>query len=607
MPVEPEPHVAPDIKNPSTVLTVLAVSRATPTRHVIHSHSTLTSIVRSPSQTSLVLSPEHGIEGHKPAIHDAQVYAFFAQHYEYWTSRLGIERSQWNWAFWGENLTLCLPNGVDETNIKLGDQWVFSPVSTVNEGQKEQNSLWQGHANSRTVSMAEDRGGVILEVCGGRNPCSRLAWRCRQPVTWLTEVARSGFCGVYLNIVRGGVISPGDTARIVPTRNVDSVPVSSIAQCAFSPLTELATRTLAERILRIPGLQHMNRQIISRKLEMVEQSEATEQGRWSGWRYLEVFKVVEESAFAKSFYLSAIDDKPLSGYAPGQFLTIKLPSGQIRCWSISSWSPTTITSPPPFYRITVKNGQDASRYLLSRVSSGDKLLARSPSGSFAPDWTKEFPPRQIYISAGIGITPTIAMLQAHLAHPTLSQTPAIFIHVTRNSDWITPGLLDELPSVPILRIIKFFTSPIPGVDIQNQNFAYAGRPKPEFFADLLEPEYQINPLGISPIDLPGNLCNAYICGSADFVVSIRRSLESSNVPSQAISVETFSYGSSIRFGEDEVVSIFPDGLDIPEESLVRFRSKEVKWKKSRELSLLQLIEEGGGHPSSGCRMGICGS
>lgn len=53
--------------------------------------------------------PENGIEGHKSAVHDAQVHAFFSKHYDYWTSRLNIDRSQWDWAFWGENLTLDVP------------------------------------------------------------------------------------------------------------------------------------------------------------------------------------------------------------------------------------------------------------------------------------------------------------------------------------------------------------------------------------------------------------------------------------------------------------------------------------------------------------------
>jgi len=109
--------------------TVVAISRSRAVTQMMHSQPTSTAIVRSTSRTPLVLTPEDGIEGHKSAVHDAQVHAFFSKHYDYWTSRLNIERSQWDWAFWGENLTLDVPEGVDERNIMLGDRWVFSNPS----------------------------------------------------------------------------------------------------------------------------------------------------------------------------------------------------------------------------------------------------------------------------------------------------------------------------------------------------------------------------------------------------------------------------------------------------------------------------------------------
>jgi len=131
---------------PNATLNVVAVSRAQPATHAIHSQPTLTAIVRKPSPDPLVLSPELGIHGHKSAVHDAQVYAFFAKHYDYWTSHVGVERSAWDWALWGENLTVDGGEHLDERNTLLGDQWVF-----------------------KSADSEED--GVILEVVGCRNPC----------------------------------------------------------------------------------------------------------------------------------------------------------------------------------------------------------------------------------------------------------------------------------------------------------------------------------------------------------------------------------------------------------------------------------------------------
>ncbi|KAI8957383.1 PK beta-barrel-protein domain-containing protein-like protein [Daldinia sp. FL1419] len=593
MPARTEPRLDSPVHDSSASsdrFTVVAVSRSRPATQDMHSQPTLTAIVREPSTTPLVLTPENGIEGHKSAVHDAQVYAFFAHHYDYWTSRLDIERSKWNWAFWGENLTLKVPGGVDEWSIKIGDRWVFS---TPNDGVNEKD---QGVEK-----------GVILEVVGGRSPCSRLAWRCGQPGSWLAEVAKSGFCGVYLKVVRGGSIAPGDTAKVIPTNEENTVPVGCIAQCIFSPLGDPATRTLAQQILRVPILQNMNRHIIARKLGMIEDSEAAGKNRWAGWRPFKVTRVVDESAAVKSFYLAAIDDKPLAYYLPGQFLTIKLPSGDIRRWSISSWSPASSTSIPPFYRITVKKGPNASRYLHSNVLVGEIILARSPSGSFIPDLSQNFPPRQIYISAGIGMTPILSMLQAHFIHPALKRSPAILIHVARNGEQNTSHFKSELVPFNLFRMITFYTAPIAGVDIQGRDYDYAGRPTFEFFSTLLGKSYFIDPLAITPIEIPGVLSNVYICGPPDFVDTTRDYLERCKVPPPVIRYETFSSRSDSEIGDLSVIAA--DGTELPEESVVRFRAKEAKWKKDEALSILELLERDGEgeNPESACRAGDCGT
>ncbi|KAI7788200.1 Flavohemoprotein [Diaporthe eres] len=565
---------------------------------MMNSQPTLTAIVRLPSTAPLILTPEYGIDGHKSAVHDAQVYAFFSKHYDYWTARLSIERSQWDWAFWGENLTLDVPDGVDERNIMLGDRWVFSNPS--HKGSRHADST--GHEG---LAVGDD--SVVLEVCGGRSPCSRLAWRCGQPASWLAEAAKTGFCGVYLKVVRGGSISPGDKVTVVPTKSTQTAPVATIAQCLFAPLEDPNTRAMARRILRVEGLQNMNKKTVARRLAMIEDAEAAGRNRWRGWRTLKVTRVVDECALVKSFHLAAADDKPLADYVPGQYLTIKLPSGQIRCWSISSWSPVTTTSVPPSYRITVKRGPSASLYLHSEVRAGDTILARSPSGIFVPNWAKGTPNRQVYISAGIGMTPILSMLQAHFSHPTLSKTQAILVHVSRNSEEEVPLLKSEVAASSFLRTIKFYTAPIPGVDVKGRDYDLEGRPTFKHLAPILGESYYIDPLGVTPIELPGHASNAYMCGPQSFVEDMRTYLEQCNIPTDAIQQETFTYGSSPSSVGDVISST--DGLDLPEKATVRFRGREVSWDKGEGLSLLELMEqEGKGeNPESACRVGDCGT
>ena len=555
-------------------LNVVAVSRSQPTTQTIHSQPTVTAIVRKPSTTPLILTPSGGIEGHKSAIHDAQVYAFFAKHYDYWTKRLKIERSAWDWAFWGENLTIDSVLDIDETKVFLGDRWVFTP-----ENEEE---------------------GVILEVVGGRNPCARLAWRIGQPASWLAEVAGTGFCGIYLQVIKGGTIKPGDTAKIIRT-SYEKVSVASIPQCSFGKIDDPQTRRMAEQILSVPVLQHMNQKVIARKLALIQDKASAKQGRWPGWRSLKIVRIVEESEAVKSFYFAAVDDKPLAIYQPGQFLTVKLPSGLVRQWSISSWSPESTYAMPKHYRISVKREKNGSLELHTKCSVGDHLSIRSPAGSFVPGWSNEFPPRQLYISAGIGITPMLTMLQAHFSHSNLSKTHAIFIHVTRNSK-TDVSLSQHLPSSHYLQIIRFYTAPIPNLDVEGEHFDFTGRPSAEFFATLLGGTYQYNPFNITPVDIPGNVASAYICGPPVFITDVREHLEAAKVSPTTILSETFS---------DNVVLDVDAELDedIPEEAVVRFSRKavETKWKKDEALSLLQLAEREELQPEYGCRAGDCGA
>lgn len=564
-----------DDLNHKAPLSVVAVSRSQPTTQTIHSQPTVTAIVRKPSTTPLILTPSGGIEGHKSAVHDAQVYAFFAKHYDYWTERLNVARSAWDWAFWGENLTIKSALNLDERNVFLGDRWVF------------------------TSENEED--GVILEVVGGRNPCARLAWRIVQPASWLTEVAETGFCGVYLQVIKGGMIKAGDTARIIPTSCEEKVPAASISQCAFGKIDDPKTRSMAEQILRVPMLQHMNHKVVARKLALIQDKASAKQGRWPGWRSLEIVKIIEESETVKSFYFAAVDKKPLATYKPGQFLTIRLPSGLVRQWSISSWSPESTHAIPTQYRISVKREKNGSLELHTKCSMGDRLSVRSPAGTFVPEWNNEFPPRQIYINAGIGITPMLTMLQAHFSHSNLSITHAIFIHVTRNSK-TDVSLSQDLPSSPFLLIIKFYTAPIPDLDVQGKHFEFTGRPSAEFFATLLGSTYKYDPFNITPVDVPGNVASAYICGPPVFIADVRKYLEAAKVAPASILAETFL--DNVALDVDAELD-----EDIPEEAVVKFGIKAVEtiWKKDKVLSLLQLAEREDLQPDYGCRSGDCGA
>lgn len=127
------------------------------------------------------------------------------------------------------------------------------------------------------------------------------------------------------------------------------------------------------------------------------------------FRRFRVGEMRPESSTVMSFELVPTDRKQLAPYEPGQFVTlgVGLPHGdrQLRSYSLSS-SPR-----PAGYRISVKRepGGQVSEHLHAAVGVGDVLELSGPDGAFVlGEGTRAI----ALISAGIGVTPVLAMLEA---------------------------------------------------------------------------------------------------------------------------------------------------------------------------------------------------
>ena len=147
-------------------------------------------------------------------------------------------------------------------------------------------------------------------------------------------------------------------------------------------------------------------------------------GGWRGTRPFRVARKEAESAEITSFYLEPQDGGALASFQPGQFIGLRLVvNGQEirRNYSLSA-APNGSN-----YRISVKRepGGVASGYLHDEVHEGDVLELAPPAGDFVlADSDKPL----VLISGGVGITPTLAMLDAAL----LGTRPVHFIHFARN-------------------------------------------------------------------------------------------------------------------------------------------------------------------------------
>lgn len=460
---------------------VVAVSRSMPKELDLGFMKLTTSLIHEPLTAptdSIELDEKDGVVGNQPAVHDGPVYVFFAEHYDYWCAELGVDRAAWDWCHWAENITVRYKRngggGTEkkprrfETEMHLGEVWRIGP-------------------------------DVRLELCGSRIPCQKVSWRCGQKDSWLRPLAESGRVGVYMRVLQGGRVHPGDDVVVesVPTaaanqelQQQEQPSVAMISRIAFdaSLKTSDTLDLLANHRLLLP----MNKKFLFAKKTAIEDKLNTDKNAWKGWRDLRVTKIVQELGDVKSFYLEPVDgNAPLANYLPGQFLSVRVPSSSggndaapsssskqdqnLRNWTISNYD---TRDGPTSYRLTIKRSDQnsamprsttspnipqssASAWMHTRAAPGTLLSARSPAGRFVLDWSRPVAMRPVYVSAGIGITPVAAMLGAHALHPNFARTPALWVHVARSRGGLAlwRDAVRGLPGAVALERHVFFTGP----------------------------------------------------------------------------------------------------------------------------------------------------
>ena len=143
----------------------------------------MTAIVRAPSTAPLEVV-DGGIAGNQPAVHTEHVLAFPAAHYDYWSNRLGTPREDWDWCWFGENLTV---DGITEEDLHIGD--------------------------------VIEAGSARFRVTSPRIPCFKVAWRVGQPDSVLPKMMETGRVGFHLEVLEPGRVLAG-AAGLGPARGL---------------------------------------------------------------------------------------------------------------------------------------------------------------------------------------------------------------------------------------------------------------------------------------------------------------------------------------------------------------------------------------------------
>ena len=163
--------------------------------------------------------------------------------------------------------------------------------------------------------------------------------------------------------------------------------------------------------------------LIAAESSVYEQTAAAE-GGWRGARDFKLVRKEAESSEITSFYLEPVDGGAVIAHQPGQYIGLRVVIDgveQRRNYSLSA------ASNGRSYRISVKReqGGKVSGHLHDQVQVGDVLQLFAPSGHFT---LQEGSKPLVLISGGVGITPTLPMLQAAL--PT--GRAITFIHCARD-------------------------------------------------------------------------------------------------------------------------------------------------------------------------------
>ncbi len=477
--------------------------------------------------------------------------------YRYWQAQL--RRDNFSYGQFGENFTV---DGLPDAEVCIGDRYRI--------------------------------GSALFEVTQPRVTCYRLGIRMNEPRMPALVVAhhRPGF---YFRVLEEGEVEAGDEiVKIVA--GPERMTVADIDALLYLPGRD---RNGLERALRIPALSAGWRTSFETSLEQ-ERTGSTAGNpasapaagpapAWAGFRPLKITDKRRESMNVTSLMLEPSDARELVAAMPGQFIVLRLkPSPEapalLRSYSLSG-EPSKQR-----WRLSIKrepNGA-AGAYVEDRLKVGDVIDASAPRGAFT---LEQGDGPVVLMSAGIGLTPVLAMLHALAAAG--SRRDVWWIHGARNNaeHALAAEVQGLLKLLPRGHSHILYSAPDPR-DRLAVDFDAAGR------LDL----HVLQTLG-APRE-----ADFYLCGPAGFMSSLTADLGGWGVSAERVHSENFGSGPSLTPG---VVAAPPRAPHLPDRPagagpMVSFARSNLalRWDPAFQ-SLLELAEACDVPVRWACRTGVC--
>jgi ferredoxin-NADP reductase/MOSC domain-containing protein YiiM len=427
-------------------------------------------------------------------------------------------------------------------------------------------------------------GEAEFEVTQPRVTCFRVGMRMGEPrlPSLLVAHHRPGF---YLRVLTEGHVSAGD--EIVRTaRGPHAVTVAEVDALLYLPGHDRERLRAALDIPALsPGWQESFRSMLEGTGPQPAGIPLAATPAWAGFRTLTVTEVVAESDAVTSFRMSA--DEALPPYLPGQFLTLRVPGAgdpvPVRTYSLSG-DPAGGS-----YRISVKG--DAlglvSAYLRTHLQHGDRIEVAAPRGDFV---LAEGSGPIVLVSAGIGVTPLLAML--HRLADENSPREVWWIHTTQDAHThaLAAEAADLLARLPAAHsLVSYSASDLPPAPEEGIRI---GRLTAPVIADL---------------GLPTD-ATVYVCGPESFMSDVTAALAGVGIDPKKIHTERFGSRSAVNPG------VVPTEAPAPHQPpgspgtgpLVTFARTGLATSWSdRYDSILELAEACDVPTQWSCRTGVC--
>ncbi len=486
------------------------------------------------------------------------VFVYQIESYRHWQAQL--ERTDFVYGQFGENFTI---EGMPDSAVCIGDRYRI--------------------------------GTALFEVTQPRVTCYRVGIRTNEPrmPALLTSSGRPGF---YFRVLQEGAVGAGDEIVKVGEAN-ERMTVAEINALLYSPHHP---RDRLEQALRIDALSPGWRGSFEALLRDPTTGAASGNAGLTpavaahpvapGFRPLTVTAIEQASADVLSLTLQSTNGRPLQTALPGQYVVLRLPRPAggpplFRSYSLSGAASTER------YRISVKiepNGA-AGTYLRKHVHVGDALDVGAPRGSFV---LQPGDGPLVLLSAGIGVTPVLAMLHALAAAGSTRQ--AWWLHGARDRQH--HAFADEARG-----LVQAL--------VHGRSYVCYSRPDSrDRIGGDFDAAGHLSRTALDEVGVP-RAADFYLCGPTRFMADMKIALAALSVAPERIHAEIFNGGETMTPG---IVGAPARAPHLPEKDadtgpLVSFARSGVAahWNAAVYPSILELAEACDVPVRWSCRTGVC--